>query len=200
MASPRICSVEGCGKPAGKSGWCKPHYMRWWHTGDIQATRPFRHLPRDGEPEQFLKEVALSYQGDDCLLWPYSKANYGYGEVRFGGRKGRKRLVHRVICELTRGPPPSGKNDAAHSCGNRLCCNPRHLRWASRTENVADSRLHGTISRGERNGHARVTESDVRLIRALRGKATQQEIAKRFGVSRAAVSAIQRRSSWAWLE
>jgi hypothetical protein len=174
--------------------------MRWWHTGDVQAGRLFRRLPQDGEPEHFLREVALKYEGDDCLLWPYAKANYGYGEIRFGGRKGRKQLTHRVICELAYGPPPNDKNDAAHSCGNRLCCNPQHIRWASRLENVADTRTHGTITRGERNGSAKLTEADVQRIRLLKGSATEEVIAEHFGVTRGTINAVYRRKSWAWLE
>lgn len=197
MASKRICSVDGCGKPAKTRGWCQAHYMRWWSNGDAQVDRPLKTVTQFGEPLRFVREVAPRYDGNDCLVWPYTKGNYGYGQVLIGGRK---HLAHRLVCEAVYGSPPADKNDAAHSCGNRLCCNPRHLRWASRLENVADSRRHGTISRGERNGHAKLTEADVRHIRSLEGKLTQNDIASQYGISRQTVSKIHRRESWPWLE
>jgi hypothetical protein len=153
-----------------------------------------------GEPERFLKEVILKFEGDDCLLWPYAKANYGYAEIRFGGSAGRKRLVHRVVCEAIHGPAPEGKNDAAHSCGNRLCVNPRHIRWATRKENNDDKLIHGTSNRGERHGMAKLTADDVREIRSLRGKIKQREIAARFGINRNTVLDIQTGKRWSWLE
>jgi hypothetical protein len=49
--------------------------------------------------------------------------------------------------------------------------------------------------RGERNVHARVTEADVRRIRMSteRGK----DLAERYGVTRAAITNIRKRRTWA---
>jgi hypothetical protein len=130
-------------------------------------------------------------------VWPYAKANYGYGEVVVDGRK---RLAHRIVCELANGPAPEGKNDAAHSCNNRLCINPNHLRWATRAENIDDMVGHGTAQRGERSPLSKLTEDQVRQIRALDGKVGRTEIGRRFGISHATVYAILERKSWFWLE
>lgn len=195
MAAKRVCSVSSCDKPVLYRGLCVAHYDRWRKGKDLS-----KPIVSRGDPERFLKEVALKYRGKDCLLWPYSKANYGYGEIRPGGRKGRKLLVHRVVCEATRGPPPAGRNDAAHRCGNRLCVNPRHIRWATRTENVADTLEHGTRVRGERHPNAKLTEADVRKMRSLEGVVGVTKLAKRFGVSAGTVSEILSRKLWSWLE
>lgn len=197
MARSRICSVAGCRKLALPCGWCRAHYMRWWRHGDLQSALPVKNKASNGEPQRFIQEVAVQFTQDACLLWPFGQANYGYGEVWV---KGRKRLAHRLVCEMAHGPQPSPELEVAHACGNRLCCNPRHLRWASRLENVADARRHGTLSRGERNGHTKLTEADVRRIRALAGTQSQTVIAAQFGVSRGAVDKILRRQNWAWLE
>jgi hypothetical protein len=197
MATKRICSIEGCSKSVRGKGWCQAHYMRWWKYGDVRASDPIEPRVPIGGALRFIHDVALKHTSDDCLNWPYVRANYGYGEVAVDGRK---RLAHRIVCEVVYGPAPDGKNDAAHSCGNRLCCNPRHLRWATRAENVADTRQHGTISRGERNGHAKLTEADVRFIRTLKGNLTSTEIAKKFGVSRGSIGKILSGKNWSWLE
>lgn len=62
MASPRLCSIPGCGKPHDARGWCKNHYGRWSRYGDPLAGR----IPPNGEPYRFLVEEILPYRGDEC--------------------------------------------------------------------------------------------------------------------------------------
>lgn len=182
-----VCVLQDCEKPAIAKGLCCKHYSRLRRHGSTEHGRQI------GKGLAFLKEVALFWQSSDCLDWPFAKANYGYGEIWVAGRK---RIAHRIVCEMAYGPPAAEKNDAAHSCCNRLCVNPRHLRWASRSENVADSRAHGTMVRGERSVHAKLTEQQVREILSLKGQASQTEIGARFGVSRRSVNSILRRETW----
>lgn len=78
--------------------------------------------------------VALASNTDQCILWPHGQTNNGYPSM--GPSRPR---AHRYVCEQKYGPAPKGKTDAAHSCRNRLCINPRHLRWATRSENMMDN-------------------------------------------------------------
>ena len=87
--------------------------------------------------------------------------------------------------------------DAAHNCGVRLCCNPHHVRWATRKNNKADELIHGTRNRGRRNGHVKLTEEEVWAIRVAPG--VHERIAADFEVSRALVSQIKRGETWGWL-
>ena len=153
-------------------------------------------MTRPNEARAWAREAA-QYVGEDCLLWPFAMARGGYGTVRDG-----RKLVgaHRLVCELAHGAPPESKLDCAHSCGVRRCCNPRHLRWATRSENCADKVLHGTDQAGERHGMSKLTEAEVRTIRALAGTAFQRVIASRFGVSRENIGLIISRKGWAHLE
>ena len=41
----RICSVEGCEKPATSRGWCKAHHQRVLRYGDPRADKPLRPSP-----------------------------------------------------------------------------------------------------------------------------------------------------------
>lgn len=34
MATPRLCSIEGCGKPVHQQGFCNSHYLRFYRYGD----------------------------------------------------------------------------------------------------------------------------------------------------------------------
>jgi hypothetical protein len=198
MATKRLCTVEGCDKPVEAWGWCSGHYSRWQKHGDVVAERPLRRRAPSGEPMRFIREVALRHASDECLYWPYTVAGGGYGALRIGGRN-RKRGSHVMVCVLAHGPAPSANLEVAHSCNHRLCCNPRHLRWATRTENHADKVEHGTSVRGERNGSARLTEAEVRQIKALQGTMSQNKIANQFKVCASTIRNIREGKTWGWV-
>src|SRR4051812_5100930 len=94
-----------------------------------------------GEAVAWLREHAL-YCGDDCLIWPFSRAR-GYGNF---GYLGKNIYAHRFMCELIHGPAPTPDHHAAHSCGNghKACVNPMHITWKTSSENMRDKELHGT--------------------------------------------------------
>ena len=192
MATPRICSIDGCGKPCKTRGWCSAHYQRWRAHGD-----PFGGRTPDGEPLAFLENTVVPFEGDECLIWPYAKYGNGYGTI---WHNGKMRPVHRVVCEADHGPPPSPEHEAAHLCGkgHEGCCNPKHLVWKTPAENQADRQAHGTHWRGERHGNAKLTESQVFEIRS--STKTQRVLAREFGVSYQSISDIKRRKRWSWLE
>jgi hypothetical protein len=191
-----ICSISGCGK-GGRiiRGLCGTHYQRWRKHGDAlhggEITSP-------GEKLRWIEEVAATYEGDECLTWPYSVDLNGRGSVWVDGKSEQ---ASRFLCTLAHGAPPDSEHEAAHICGkgHEGCLNPRHLKWKTPAENQADRLIHGTHNRGERCGSAKLTEVQVCQIRGLRGEASHRELAERFGVSRSNIGAIQRREVWAWL-
>lgn len=194
MAAPRICSVENCGKPVRDHGFCNMHGKRWKKYGD-----PIKRVKAaNGELLQWINDVALAHEGDDCLPWPFSVDRHGYGTV---GVDGHRQIVSRLVCERAHGQPPTPDHHAAHSCGNgnKGCVNKRHLSWKTRAENEADKVVHGTSNRGERCGGAKLTEAQVLEIRSLAGRLTHREIAERFPVNRQTVSKIINGDRWSWL-
>jgi len=182
------CAIEGCRKPQWARGWCAMHYRRWYKNGSPENVHHKRFSP--AEIKAFLQS-AISYRGDECLLWPFSRNADGYGTLKGYGKSD---LVHRLVCEAICGPAPPLKTDAAHSCGNGHlgCVNPSHLRWATRSENVQDALLHGrrflspsvifTIRRRLSNGDSaraiaadlNITPGHVRKIRS--GKSWPQRV------------------------
>jgi hypothetical protein len=188
-----ICSIPDCGKPHDAKGYCSSHYTRMRRHGD-----PLGGGTSIGDPLRFIHEVALVHTSEDCLLWPYGKNRDGYGKIRIDGKKF---VVSRYVCQLVRGEPPTPDHEASHSCGRGHlgCISPEHLGWKTPAENQADRLVHGTHSRGERCGRAKLTEAAVREILALKGKETQLNLAEMFGVSKTAVGSIHTGRNWAWL-
>ena len=193
MARYRLCAITDCSKKATQRGWCGAHYMRWRAHGD-----PLGGRTPDGEPARYFQTVVLTCRSDDCLVWPYGKNNRGYALL---SQNSRMRLVHRLACEATNGPPPTPEHQAAHSCGkgHEGCVNPNHLSWKLCAENHADKLLHGTHNRRERSPHAKLTAAQVREIRSLEGRMKSGRVAERFGVSPITVRDIQRRKTWRYL-
>lgn len=188
------CSIDGCEKLRIGHGYCSKHYQRFMKFGDAE----YHAQTSPGEPGEYLNSVVLGHSSDECLIWPFCRTGDGYGSIRF---EGSPKLVTRLVCEKVHGRPPTDEHEAAHSCGNGHlgCCSPRHLRWATRIENQADRLSHGTSPRGENCGKAKLTERDVREIRAgLHEK--DAVLAERYGIGRSTVSMIQNKKAWAWLD
>jgi hypothetical protein len=127
----------------------------------------------------------VSYEGDDCVTWPYARVG-GYGHLGF---EGAMYYAHRVMCEYIHGPAPSRKHHAAHSCGkgHEGCVNPKHISWKTVSENQLDRRIHGTTGCNSFGMVSRFSPSQIAEIRALKGIKTQAEIAEMFGVKRGCI-------------
>lgn len=145
--------------------------------------------------EAFIEAALMSAQ-EECLLWPYRLGGWGYPEII---RSGKIFRVNRLVCQRAHGAPPTDAHEAAHNCGKPECLNPRHLRWATHAENLADKLIHGTHNRGERHNFARLTETQVREIRAQRGLCPQVNLARMYGVSKGAIQNVMDGTTWGWL-
>lgn len=174
-----------CSKPVVARKMCRQHYSRWYKTGDPHQVTV---APR-GAALAFLRDH-VGFAGRECVQWPF-RAQYRqkYGSVWF---EGRLTGAHRLMCRFAHGEPPSGY-EAAHSCHNRLCVNPNHLRWATRAENLAERRT----LKGEANASAKLSHSDVLKIREMVGLGmSHSSIANEFGVSRRNVTHIANGTTW----
>jgi len=182
------CAVHGCAEIASFASFCGPHYRRARKHGD-----PLSGGTPQGAPARWIA-ANIQHDDDECLAWPFSdKPGYYSVKIRNGYSK-----AHREMCRAAHGDPERASMFALHSCGNKNCVNPRHLRWGTPAENIADAISHGTFRRGESSPMARLTEDMVRNIR-LRFSAGEKldDLALEFPVGRAAIWSAARGKTWA---
>ena len=101
--------------------------------------------------------------------------------------------MHRALYEQKFGPIPSGLV-VRHKCDNRACINMEHLELGTPEDNWRDMFTRGRNARGECVGSAKLTEEDVREIRASRDR--QIDIASRFHIRQGHVTKIKSRQLW----
>lgn len=146
-------------------------------------------------------------QVGDCLEWKGSYTNRGQPRVKWDGKYvSVRRLVYKLAC----GELPSDMV-VKTTCRNNKCVKQSHLVLLTRNEldiilrnnmpngdESAYRKYPERFPRGEQCKKAKLTESDVIAIRSLRNNDNlpMTVIARQFGVSPSAVSAIMRHQAW----
>lgn len=130
------------------------------------------------------------------LVMKHKTSRGGYKSVGLvAERDARQRFVgvHCLVLMAFVGPRPLGAT-GSHLNGdvsdNRLA----NLMWESHADNCSRRTAHGTQQRGSRCHNARLSESDVRAIRA--SNESNQDLADRFGVTPSCVWSVRARRSW----
>lgn len=170
--------------------------MRSSRVGEIQDRFPLRFEKR-GDSE--------------CWPWTGTMHGSGYGLIRgllFGRPTGSGLLSHRAAWLIANGgefpPRPEGQYHGwvvMHTCDNRLCVNPAHLRLGTQRDNVKDMDSKGRAKRlglkGSKHHQSVVTEEQAAMVKT--DPRSHTEIAKALGLSVATVHYI-RRIGWGHVE
>lgn len=178
------------------------------------------HDPRYASlTERFWRRVDRDQQG--CWLWKGTTIGHGYGSL---ANKGRPVYAHRLSWEIHYGPIPPGIF-VCHHCDVRNCVRPDHLFLGTHLDNVRDMLSKGRmgqqihperypkgdahysrtqpqrLARGEHNANSKITEDDVRTIRARRAAGeTMVSLGAEYGMSPTAIMFIVKRRNWAHVE
>ena len=137
-------------------------------------------------------------EDDECWEWTGCKQGNGYGRFWFDRKTTN---AHRVAWEIKNGPIENGLI-VCHHCDNPACVNPSHLFLGTDKSNAVDRERKGRgwvpRLRGSKNGAAKLTETDIPVIRFWIDRGyTQVGIAKAFNVSPQLISQIHTGEKWA---
>lgn len=183
-----MCKVDGCERQTRlRRGYCGKHYSRLLRHGTANG---ITRLP-PGTARAFLESIAGT-TSDECIPWPYKQDGRGYGQTKINGKVAG---AHRASLVLATGEDPEGMH-AAHFCGNSICVNPKHLRWATPAQNIQDNVERGTNPKGVRIGK-KLRALHVRLI--AEDPRPNSKIAAEYGVSRRTIGFIKSGETWSWL-
>lgn len=187
----RPCSVANCEKRSITKGYCACHYQRVKKHGDPTFVGKKAVDP----PELFVLRFwsRVSKLANGCWQWNGSVSNTGYGAASIGHRQFTS--AHRAAWFFTYGRKPQGA--LLHSCDNRICVNPEHLREGSLRENIADMVAKSRQAKGEQCRSAKLTEGQVIALRMAR-KAGESAIslALKYGVLPSTVRRIVSGRTW----
>jgi antitoxin component HigA of HigAB toxin-antitoxin module len=130
---------------------------------------------------------------DSCWFWLGSRQSNGYGRVMVNYAR---IPAHRQAWVYTNGTIPMGMW-ILHKCDTPLCVRPEHLFLGTPKDNTQDMLRKGRFvagrrATGEKHHNHTLTDVQVQEIHDIRETygSTQQEIARRFGVSQSHVSSI----------
>jgi len=130
----------------------------------------------------------------ECWEWVGEIMHRGYG-MFWHKQKWR---AHRASWFLANGPIPDGLL-VLHHCDNRKCVKPDHLFLGTAQDNSTDMVNKGRSARtgfkGELHPQAKLTGSDVRLIKSVRGF-KNAELGKIFDVHSATIHSVLSGHSW----
>ncbi len=128
-----------------------------------------------------------------CWLWFGATSSHGYGALKVNGSQQR---VHRVSWFLDHGRWP--EQCVLHRCDNPPCVNPAHLFEGTHLDNMTDRRRKRRAAKGVRNGRAKLTEGQIREIRAryATGDVSAARLGREFGVSSWQTHRIVRSEHW----
>jgi hypothetical protein len=130
----------------------------------------------------------------DCWLWTSSLHTNGYGLFTLGGKS---RRAHQLAWEWHHERVRPQGMVVMHTCDERRCVRPDHLRLGTQLENIEDRRQKGRSCRGEGSPRARLNASAVQDIRRLLDAGiSQSELGRQYGVTSQTISAIALGQAW----
>lgn len=150
--------------------------------------------------DRFWKKVDVTGP-DDCWVWTAATTQGGYGVFRIGPAPGELHRAHRIAFALS-GQFLASDQLLRHKCDTPRCCNPRHLVQGLPLDNSTDMVSRGRSRKGVNNPCVKLTENQVRQIRALYKpyKFSRYKVAKAVGISSGAVLNVLNGSNWSHLE
>lgn len=154
-----------------------------------------QYLPTGTPLQERLDFASIPEPNSGCRLWLGGEWGGGYGRISVDGIE---RLAHVVSWELHSGRPVQPGFHVCHHCDVKACIEPSHLFEGTRSDNMADMHRKGRANKpsrkGESNGRNKLSEADVRAIRA--DPRNTKIVGLQYGVHRSIISHVRTRRSW----
>ena len=146
---------------------------------------------------------------DECWPWLAGLHSAGYGAfgVHMPGGGMRMKPAHQIAARIAYGP--ANGRYVLHSCDNRVCCNPKHLRYGTQLDNVRDamarnrhvnppkSKGNPNPPKGEAVWNQTLTEPQVRQIWSMHlARQNHSDISAALGVPSHVINDVCRGRSW----
>lgn len=157
------CTEDGCAGDLVARGLCRKHYAAWYRVTPPALRPPAKNLKRLSPEERFTRRVDRRGP-DDCWPWMGARHRSGHGQL-FVSTERRRVQAHSYALELATGSPCPPEMECCHHCDNPPCCNPAHLYFGTRRQNVADMFARNRAQIGSARPNSRYTESQIVAIR-----------------------------------
>jgi hypothetical protein len=151
--------------------------------------------------DRFWNKVRKSSEESGCWLWMGAVNHHSYGVFHI--ELGTTELAHRYSYKQAHPHTKVTKGMRLcimHTCDNRRCVNPAHLRAGTPKQNTRDMLRRGRQPKpgGRAHGNAKLTWSIVRNIRAnYTGKYGERSaLCRRYGVQKATMRDLLAGRSW----
>ena len=152
-------------------------------------------MSKQSTPEDFWKRLKKERSG--CWNWVGATNTSGYGNVMYQGRAASAHRLAAFLSGLTTSiaAPKNRKGTGfiLHSCDNRRCCNPAHMRVGTYAENQIEAyaRRRRVAYKGYAHTNAKQTKESIVLIKDMYTHGVSQEaIARLLEVSQTSISKI----------
>jgi hypothetical protein len=200
MYMSKVCTVENCSNKVVSKGLCDKHRIRLKRHGNLHFTKKYYFETLE---EAFFEIMGNLPESDKCIIWKGRLDRKGYGTLSV---KSIKMKAHRFSYQKYIGEISEGLC-VCHSCDNPSCVNPKHLWLGTSQENIMDKISKGRDIDppkllGELNYNSRFNEETIKLIRKehKESKTSFTDLARRYGVTRCAISLIVKRKTWKHVE
>ena len=138
---------------------------------------------------RFFSKVDVRDQ-NSCWYFKGKKVHRGYGGFTIQGKHiYAHRLSYELFCSEI-----DPRQLIRHKCDNPSCVNPWHLSSGTHLDNMLDRKIRGRDPAGERNGRAKLTESDV--LKILADPRPAHKVAAEYGVVKDSVLRIRNGETW----
>jgi hypothetical protein len=205
LSLPDVVSAQGltgcvddggtCGKKIVGRGRCRKHYGRWWRSTRDTVRAPALNLKTKTPADRYWEKVDRRGP-DDCWPWRRTTDEFGHGQFFVSPERGRV-PAHVYGVELTTGQRcPEGK-EGCHHCDNPPCCNPAHIYYGTRQQNVDDMWNRNRAPQGADRTQSKVDDHAVLAIRLrFADGETLLSLASEYGVSDTLISLIVNGHRW----